>query len=80
MSFAEATGYDSTLNNGQPENDESNLGWYGYTTPSASVIWYVQVVLRIADGADLSHIQCRDVKPLHIIITCKSPEKTHVHH
>ena len=44
------------------------------------VIRHVRVVLRIADGADLSHIQCRDVKPLHIIITCKSPEKTHVHH
>ena len=41
MSFAEATGYDNTLNNGQPENDEPNLGWYGYTTPSASVSWAI---------------------------------------
>ena len=41
MSFLEATGYDNTLNNGQPENNEPNLGWYDYTTPSASVIWAI---------------------------------------
>ena len=32
------------------------------------VIRYVQVVLRIADGADLSHIQCRMNRSIYLHI------------
>ncbi|MHB8395950.1 MAG: hypothetical protein ACYDAZ_01235 [Thermoplasmataceae archaeon] len=41
IAFAEATANDNSVNNSQPENDETSISWFGYTTPSASLSWSV---------------------------------------